>query len=737
MSKNLTKEQHAFERLIAGEYRQACDLYQQAIEMEPELRSNYWYLGLALLLQGQEAEAQVTWMLVMGEGDEEQVEQWTAELVEVLQTAANRLEELADWATAWAIRQHVREIDPSDINNLLKIVQLSLQQERLTEEALRELEIIKLLTLEPKTKVDPDLLMQVLQLFLDKAPLDPLLPEFVEACLPNIGKSAEFTNILMSGCIKIALNLKRPDQAIVLTKLALHLNPDNLEAWRHLAAYYQSTTEYNEGIEAAKKCYDLAQNLPDKVFANYLLLRGLMNAGGYWEEAVSVNDRQESLMLSLNQEEVGLVDIVTTFRLYTSAYFFPYFRDNPKKNRTIHNQLAEFCQSRVEFHARELVERCRKRHLSRKVNTATSKPLKIGYLSHCLGTHSVGWLSRWLFEYHDREKYDIYGYFVNYRSEVEDPLQRWFAEHMSYARKLGMNYFEVAEQIYQDDIDILVDLDSVTLDVACGVMAMKPSPIQVVWLGWDAPGIPTIDYMIADPYVLPENAGDYYREKIWRLPQTYIAVDGFEVAVPTLRRDHLEIPSDAVVYLSAQRGYKRHLDTARLQMKIIKEVANSYFLIKGYADQEVIKKFFLQIAEEEGVSGDRLRFLPSVPSEAVHRANLGLADVVLDTYPYNGATTTLETLWMGVPLVTRVGKQFAARNSYAMMMNAGIAEGIAWNDEEYVEWGVRLGKDPQLRQQISWRLRQSRQTSPLWNAKQFAREMEKAYEQMWLTHTES
>ena len=86
---------------------------------------------------------------------------------------------------------------------------------------------------------------------------------------------------------------------------------------------------------------------------------------------------------------------------------------------------------------------------------------------------------------------------------------------------------------------------------------------------------------------------------------------------------------------------------------------------------------------------------------------------------------------MGIPLITRVGQQFAARNSYTMMINAGITEGIAWTDEEYVEWGVRLGKDEKLREQISWKLRQSRHTAPLWNGKQFTRDMEKAYEQMW------
>jgi predicted O-linked N-acetylglucosamine transferase (SPINDLY family) len=86
---------------------------------------------------------------------------------------------------------------------------------------------------------------------------------------------------------------------------------------------------------------------------------------------------------------------------------------------------------------------------------------------------------------------------------------------------------------------------------------------------------------------------------------------------------------------------------------------------------------------------------------------------------------------MGIPLVTRVGQQFAARNSYTMMVNAGITEGIAWTDEEYVEWGIRLGHDAELRRQINWKLWRSRQTAPLWNAKQFTRELEQAYEQMW------
>lgn len=615
-------------------------------------------------------------------------------------------------------------------------MQLSLKQKILTEEQLTEWGVIERLKSKPKAEVKYDLLLEVLQVFLEEAPLDPLLIEFLEACLPQIREPIALVRILIESCIRISENLNRPDLAIILGKLCLRIAPEHPDIWMHISNYYQNAGQYARGIEMAKKGYSLMQTLPGKVHANYVLIRGLMGAGGRWLEAVDVCARQLSLVISMCEEKTYLADLTICFHLYTSTYFFPYFRDDPRNNHQIHNNVAQLCQTYVELHEQERVDRYCKRYLY-SLTTGTTKPLIIGYLSHCLKSHSVGWLARWLFEYHDRKKYDIYGYFINYLSTIEDPLQEWFVKHVSYARKLGLTCEEAAEKIYEDEIDILVDLNSLTLDISCAVMAMKPAPVQVTWLGWDAAGIPTVDYTIADPYVLPEDAQDYYSETIWRLPKTYIAVDGFEVAVLTLRREQLEVESDAVLYFSSQRGYKRHPDTARLQLRIIKEVPNSYFLIKGFGDRDTIKSFFIQMAEEEGVSPDRLRFLSIAPSEATHRANLGIADVMLDTYPYNGATTTLETLWMCVPLVTRVGEQFAARNSYTMMMNAGITEGIAWTDEEYVEWGVRLGEDPVLRQQISWRLRQSRQTAPLWNAKQFAREIENAYEQMWQRYVES
>jgi len=717
------QEQQAQEYLTKGDYTQAANCYKQAIKAEPKVKCHYWNLGLTLLLQGQEEEAQTTWTLGMAEAEPEQVKQWTDELIQVLQREAERRETLADYTAAWAIRQCMREFSPKELNNLLYLIALAMKLKTFTGEKLTSLGVIELVKSEQI--FDIQVLLQALESILNYAPLHPAVLEFTEATLAHVREPHSFINILIPASIKVAHSLRQPKAAASLLELGLRLEPNNSEILRHLASFYINSGDYLRGIETAKLCYSSTDELPDQLYAIQLLQRGLLDAPDYWQEACAVVKQQESIVTALIKEQPTNVERTNVLRLFNSNYFAPYLQDNPKRNRQTQNQLAQLGQLNVQNYASEQVQRYRQ-----KVLGGGTKLVKIGYLSHCLCIHPVGWLARWLIQYHDRSRFQIHAYFVNYK-QVNDPLQQWYVQQVTKAYKGGIHSEDIANQIYEDEIDILIDLDSITIDVGCEIMALKPAPVQATWLGWDASGIPAVDYYIADPYVLPESAQEYYTEKIWRLPQTYIAIDGFEVGVPTLRRDHLGIPNDAVVYLSAQKGFKRHPDTARLQMKIIKEVPNSYFLIKGFADTKAVQRFFMQLAEEEGVAGDRLRFLRLDPTEAVHRANLAIADVILDTYPYNGATTTLETLWMGIPLVTKVGQQFAARNSYTMMMNAGITEGIAWTDEEYIEWGVRLGKDATLRRQISGNLLHSRQTAPLWNGKQFAREMEKAYEQMW------
>ena len=401
-------------------------------------------------------------------------------------------------------------------------------------------------------------------------------------------------------------------------------------------------------------------------------------------------------------------------------------QDNPRFNRYIFNQFnRNFQNITLKLGAIGFQYQSYSNVLTK------DRPLRIGYIGHTFRHHSVGWLCRWLMADHDTSKFEVFIYSLTHY--VDDITQQWFIKNSTqfYSYSKDTFYEDIVQQIRDDRIDILIDVDSITLTSTCEVLVHKPAPIQVTWLGLDASGIPAIDYFIADPYVLPDDAQDYYSEKIWRLPHTYLGIDGFEVGVQTLTRDSLGIEKDAIIFMNIQGTLKLHPDILRLQMRIVKNVPNSYLLVKGKNNQPFFQQLYTRLAAEEGIKINRLRFVGNTPTALEHRANLGIADVVLDTYPYNGATTTLETLWMEIPLVTKVGEQFAARNSYTFMMNAGITEGIAWSDEEYVEWGIRLGTDENLRKEVSRKLHQSKKTSPLWNGKQFTRDMEDAYRQMW------
>lgn len=715
-----TLQQQADELLAEGKYIQLSRLYENAINIEPEVIFHYWHLGLSYLLLGHEEEAQTTWMLALAEADSENTEQIAEDLIKILDAEAQRQASIEQFQTSWLIRNHIKEIAPTFVNNLLDLIRLTIKLDNFTIESLNDWQILASLEQADLEEIDLELLIEVIRKLIE-FPVPETLA-FVEACKRfYLERPAIFMETLMVAAVKLANQIRRPDFAASLGELCLKVDPKHPEVLRHLTLFYCKIGSYQKAVETAKAFLSNFDSILYQIQGSYLLQSAILSGGSWLEPVDAIAERHKSLLKELVSNPPETITPGLANYLFPANYFLPYIADQPEETRLFQNQTAALAQKNLQVAYADFCTVPTKNQLE------TSRTLKIGYVAHTLRDHSVGWLSRWLFYHYDREAFQTNLYLLYQQSHDHE----WFKKQVDCVHNFGGDALEVANQIKADGIDILVDLDSITLDITCQIMALKPALIQVTWLGMDASGIPAIDYFIADNYVLPENAQEYYSEKIWRLPNSYVCVDGFEVGVPTLRRTELGIPNDAVIYFSAQQGFKRHPNTVRMQMQILKQVPNSYFLIKGKGDDKAIEEFFTQIAQSEGVEIERLKFLPRDANEFVHRANIGVADVVLDTFPFNGATTTLETLWVGVPIVTRVGQQFAARNTYTFIKNVGVEEGIAWTDEEYVAWGVRLGKDPALRQQIAWKLRQSRQTSPLWDAKQFTREMEKAYKQMW------
>jgi predicted O-linked N-acetylglucosamine transferase (SPINDLY family) len=703
---------------------QTIDRYETIIDRGDDSSYNYWYLGLAYLLQQQEIAAQATWFIPFEEASDPEVAALTGELIGVLDRFASQELIANNLDNAWLISQHLREIDSTHIDNLLRSIFLSIQLDLFSPELLVEWQGVEILSVDRDFEVDRqtlDLAIESLLSFPDESTLI-----FIHQCLLSFATDrSHLIELFSSNIMSLAHRFSANSFMTQVLETCLGFQPQNTIVLQILCRLYSRLSEHQKAIDTSFLIYSICNGSAQKIIANANTIGTLLTAGD-WLNVMPIVDRHDRLLAIFADEKHNNLDVAINQGLIISATFFPYTADRPEYYRSIQNQIAQI-----------YLDLNRPQAITNKIEPAAlakhTGVIRIGYLASTLRSHSVGWLSRWLWQYHDGAKFQIFTYCIN--QNPDDPIyQKWFRDRSDLAYCLSSNADEIAAQIRADEIDILIDLDSLTLDTTCQVLALKPAPIQVSWLGWDATGLPTVDYFLVDRYVLPENAQDYYREKIWRLPQSYLAVNGFEVGTPTIGREDLDIPNDAIIYWSGQRGYKRHPKAIKLQMQILKSVPNSYLLIKGESDRHTIEELFGKIANEVGVDIDRLRFLPQAADEVTHRANLTIADVVLDTFPYNGATTTLETLWMGIPMVTQVGQQFAARNSYTFMLNAGIDEGIAWSPEEYVEWGIKLGLDRNLRMQIREKLRIGRTTAPVWNAKQFTLDMEEAYRQMWAIH---
>jgi predicted O-linked N-acetylglucosamine transferase (SPINDLY family) len=708
---------------------QPSEFYEAAIAVDEAIISNYWHLGVAYLLAGREDDAQVAWFTPLATAKATEIDDLTSELIAVLEREAQHQTQVKDRDRAWLLRQHLWTLAPDYLDNILESIVLADSMGKLESAALTEWQVSELLDTAAVGSIQGDLLEQVLAALIHIR--TDLSLEIIEFCLRLTDPNRDTAIARM---VKTTFDLFYRDSAslfaIKLCEICNAVKPDNLNILRALAGLYVGIGRYAEAIAIAGQYSQLATGIVERLCGSYLLQRAYFTAGNCHGVAERAEHHRQLLteILQIPPKELSYVECQS---LIISSLFSAYTEDNPQINKPLQNQLATFCQQAIENTKFTTIESDIKKLLLCKEKDC----LRIGYIGSTFTDHSVGWLARWLIHYRDIEKFQVFIYCLN-MSKDDKFNHEWFRDKVNVSYYLDGHPAEFAAQIESDKIDILIDLDSLTFDLTCLVMAHKPAPIQISWLGWDSTGIPAVDYFIADPYVLPDDAQEYYQEKIWRLPQTYLAVEGFEVGTPTLRREDLDIPVDAVIYLSSQSGYKRHPACIKAQMQIIKAVPNSYFLIKGKSDTETIQKLFSELAAEVGISLDRLRFLERDIDEYSHRANLAIADVVLDTFPYNGATTTLETLWMGIPMVTQVGQQFAARNSYTFMINAGIEEGIAWSQAEYIEWGIKLGLDRDLRDKIAGKLRSGRANAPVWNAKQFTLDMEQAYRDMWAKYQE-
>ncbi|MEN9202569.1 MAG: methyltransferase domain-containing protein [Thermostichus sp. DG02_1_bins_55] len=375
------------------------------------------------------------------------------------------------------------------------------------------------------------------------------------------------------------------------------------------------------------------------------------------------------------------------------------------------------------------------------ISTSGKKKLRIGFLGNCFQRHSVGFLSEAILKNLSREYLDIsYYYYQGWKTEEmashDDMYRKFRSQDTLYFRFFneGISAPQVAAQAREDRIDILVFMDSITSHDANIVAALRAAPIQIGWLGGDAVGLPEFDYFFADPYILPADAQPDYQEEILRLP-SYCAVEQLDVtpADEVEFRSKLKIEPHHVVFLTAASAYKRTPECIDAHLQILKQVPNGILIVKGFGEIATVIRRYQERARALDVL-DRVRFLDKTKNVEEHRGQLGLVDLVLDTFPYTGATHTMEALYMGVPVLTLVGRHYYGRMSYSLLKNVGLEDCITESVKEFIQRGIQLGNDPERLAKAKQTIRDSYGQSAIWDPKQVAYAMEKLYLQLAHRH---
>jgi predicted O-linked N-acetylglucosamine transferase (SPINDLY family) len=316
--------------------------------------------------------------------------------------------------------------------------------------------------------------------------------------------------------------------------------------------------------------------------------------------------------------------------------------------------------------------------------------LRIGYLSSDFRTHAVSLLTVELFELHNRDKFEIYGFCFTppddsaLRERVVNAMDHFISVY-------DMSDEEAAKCIHANEIDLLVDLQGLTSGVRPNILAYRPAPVQVTYLGF--PGttaLPNIDYVIGDEFLIPPELVPYFSETPLYMPHVFQVSDRKRPVGVKPTRESCNLPDDAFVFCSFNNNYKITEDMFACWMRILKRVPESVLWL--LADNEWAHDNMVKSALAHGIEKERLIFASRV-TPADYLARYRVADVFLDCTPFNGGTTANDALFMGLPILTLSGKTFASRMAGSLLHSLGLNELITYTFEDYEEKAVELAED--------------------------------------------
>lgn len=493
--------------------------------------------------------------------------------------------------------------------------------------------------------------------------------------------------------------------AIASFEKAIALGPELMEPYNNLGITFYPLGRLDESIAALRK----AIQVRDEPYIHSNLGNALRDAGQL-DEAITAYRRAAAAR-----------DFTAYGNLLVALYFHPDY-----DSKRLYDEHAAWARRYVQPLGPPPLNHDNDRNPDRTSTSSIESRLRVGYVSHRLGNRPIGRLLLPLLANHDRDAFEVYCYCD---IATDDHVTRDLRSHVAVWRDTGkLSDERFVEMVRKDRIDILIDLTMHMAGSRLLAFARKPAPVQVTYLAYaGTTGVKAIDYRLTDALLDPPDRDDsVYFEKSVRLPRTYWCI-----AVPPEAPQLPQFPagrSGPITFGCLNSYFKVTPQALRTWAELLREVPNSRLIL--HAAEGSHRQRARELFASEQVDPERIGFVGFVPIEAYFQQYQDI-DIALDPFPYPGGTTTLDALWMGVPTVTLAGKTAHSRGGLSILTNVGLADLVATSPQQYVEIAARLAGDLPRLAELRATLRSQMQSSPLMDGKQFARDAEAAYRQMW------
>ena len=509
------------------------------------------------------------------------------------------------------------------------------------------------------------------------------------------------------------LSQNRFDQAAVCFERALSIRQDYPEAHNSLSNIRRIQKKPAEAIALARKALELKPGFPDALAHAAVLYQQVCG----WKALKEIEPE-------LTSQTLAALD--TGGQPSETPLFTVGFRPNPEFNHAVARAWGLRLEERANRTGREFDFTQRLKNRGR---------ITVGYLSSDFRDHPVAHQIMGLPSAHERGDFRIFCYSagINDDSHYRKHLERSCDKFVDIR---NLQDREAADQIYNDGVDILVDLNGHTAGNRLGICALHPAPVQATFLGFPGTsGATFFDYIVTDRIVTPEKDLRFYSEKPVYLPESYMITDDTQpISTQPLSRADFGLPGTGFIFCSFNSAYKFEPVLFNGWMSILNQVPGSCLWLPGTND--IVKSTLTAEAELNGINPERIVFASKLPSKADHLARLKLADMALDTRIYNGHVSTCDALWAGVPVLTLTGSHFASRVSTSILKALDINEMITGSIDEYVETAVRFATEPQDLTRLCEKIARHRLTQPLFNTARWVRHLESAFLEMWRIYLE-